>query len=204
MKNYEEKYEPKSLAEMAIHDPNNEIMPLLSRVATGEHNPNILLYGANGTGKTTLSKVLTSQYYGTHGEQDNTHFVQMAFEKDSRQYERDKTLFHWSTSGVSWHILDEVDKCTHKNVYNELHHTLDNKHGHRYILTANQIVNIPQGILSRARPLPIDCPTPAEFLPRAQHILQQEGVEVPDAKVLAVLTAAGRDLRRYYGALELL
>ena len=202
MRDYKAKYEPNSLADMVIHDPNNEIMPMLKRMAIGQLNQNLLLYGTNGTGKTTLAKVLTSEFYQAHGEQDTTHYVEMANEDDDRNYGPNKTAFQWSSSGVSWHILDEVEKCNQKNVYNVLHHTLDNKHGHKYILTANQIVNIPNGILSRARPIPIDCPTPTEFLPRAKFILQREHVVASDEKILAVLSAAERDLRRYYDALE--
>ena len=202
MKDYKVKYEPKSLADMVIHDPNNEIMPMLKRMVIGQLNQNLLLYGTNGTGKTTLAKVLTSEFYHSKREEDTTHSVEMANEEDNRNYGPNKIAFQWSRSDVSWHILDEVEKCNHKNVYNVLHHTLDNKYGHKYILTANQIVNIPNGILSRARPIPIDCPTPAEFLPRAKFILQQEHVVASDEKILAVLSAAERDLRRYYDALE--
>ena len=204
MKNYKAKYEPKSLAEMVIHDPDNAIMPILKKIACGQINQNLLLYGTNGTGKTTLAKVLTSQFYQAYGEHDTTQHVQMANESDSRNYDVNKSLWHSSSSDVSWHILDEVDKCNHKNIYHILHHTLDNQHGHNYILTANHLHNIPNGIQSRARPLPIDCPTPAEFLPRAQFILQQEGIQVSAAKILAMLSAGEQDLRRYYDALELL
>ena len=202
MKDYKTKYEPQSLADMVIHDPNNEIMPMLKRVASGERSQSFTLYGTNGTGKTTLAKVLTAEFYQAHGEQDTTHYVEMANEDDDRNYGPNKTAYQWSRSGVSWHILDEVEKCNHKKVFNVLHHTLDNKYGHKYILTANQIVNIPNGILSRARPIPIDCPTPAEFLPRAKFVLGQEHVVASDTKILAVLSAAERDLRRYYDALE--
>ena len=202
MRNYKTTYKPKSLADMVIHDPNNEIMPMLRKVAGGQLNQNLLLYGANGTGKTTLAKVLTSEFYRAYGEPDTTHWVPMAHQVDDRNYSPDKQMFQWSNSDVSWHVLDEVDKCLHKNVFNILHHTLDNEHGHKYILTANSIVNIPKGILSRARPIPIDCPTPAEFLSRAKFILQQEQVAASDEKLLAVLSAAEQDLRRYYDALE--
>ena len=204
MKNFKFTYKPKSLADMVIPDPNNEIMPLLKKISCGQLNQNLILFGTNGTGKTTLAKVLTSEFYKAYGEPDTTHYVPMAYQRDDSNYGPNKIAYQWSSSDVSWHILDEVDKCSHKHVYDVLHHTLDNEHGHKYLLTANKLGNIPNGILSRARPIPIDCPTPVEFLPRAKLILQQERVVASDEKILAVLSAAERDLRRYYDALELL
>ena len=43
MKDYKAKYEPKSLADMVIHDPDNQIMPMLKRVSIGQLNQNLLL-----------------------------------------------------------------------------------------------------------------------------------------------------------------
>ena len=202
MRDFETKYEPKTFTDMVIHDPNYDIMPLLNQIIKAQSCPNLLLYGANGTGKTTLAKVLTNEFYAQYEEDNLTTIVPMTFEKDNSRYKKDGTLFQWSSSGVCWHIFDEIDKCNHKNVYNELHETLQNKHSHKYILTANQIIDIPKGILSRAMPIPIDCPTAEEFLPRAMKIVELENINASSDKVLAVLTAAGRDLRRYYGALE--
>ena len=204
MSSLAQKYEPKTLADMVIHDPKNVIMPLLTKVSAGKISPNLFLYGNNGSGKTTLAKVLTADFYKAYGEEDITQFVEMANQTDDRQYGTDKISFHWSRSGSTWHIFDEVEKCPNKNVNNVLHHTLDNKSGHRYILTANSLASIPNGIISRAQPVPVDCPTPDEFLTRAKFILMQENVHVADEKILAVLNAVPRDMRRYYAALELL
>ena len=202
MVSYQQKYEPQILSDMIIHDPNNDIMPFLTKIAAGKIAQNIIFYGANGTGKTTLAKVLTSSYYASYNEEDTTFYIEMANQKDSKNYEPDRVLWSWSKSGIGWHIFDEVEKCSHKNVFHILHHTLDSKIGHKYILTTNSLSNIPQGLLSRAQPIPIDCPTPHEFLPRAKQILSSENVNATDEKILAVLSAVPRDMRRYYDVLE--
>ena len=202
MRDFETKYEPKTFNDMVIHDPNNNIMPLLNQIVNAQSRPNLLLYGDNGSGKTTLAKVLTTEFYARYGEDNLTTIVPMSFEKDYTRYKKNQNLFHCSKSDITWHIFDEIDKCNHKNVYNELHETLQNKHGHKYLLTANRLVDIPKGILSRAMPIPIDCPTPEEFFPRAMKIVNLENINASSNKVLNVLTEAQRDLRHYYRALE--
>ena len=202
MRDFKIQYQPKIFADMTIHDPNNNIIPLLNQIINAKSCPNLLLYGDVGTGKTTLAKVLTNEFYARYNEENLTTIVPMTFEKDNSRYKKDNLLFHWSSSGICWHIFDEIDKCNHKNVYNELHETLQSQHGHKYILTANSIIDIPKGILSRAMPIPIDCPTAEEFLPYAMKIVELENINASRDKVLTVLTAAGRDLRHYYGALE--
>ena len=201
MRNFEKKYEPKVWNDLVFNEKNADSKYLLQKIADGEIAQNIILFGANGTGKTTLAKVITSSFYSHYDGGDWTELVEMANPNHASRYKRSNIGYHMSSSDVSWHILDEIDKCPNKQVYAELHHTLDNKFGHRYILTTNQIVDLPKGLKSRAEVVPIDCPSPEEFLPRARQICASEGINASDAKILSVLTAAGEDLRSYYKAL---
>jgi replication-associated recombination protein RarA len=203
MRNFEAKYEPKNWDELVFSERNVNTKFILEKIATAEIAQNVILFGANGTGKTTIAKAVTNSFYATYDEDIAANFVAMA-NADVKEYQRSKIMFHFSASGKTWHIFDEIDKCSYKNVYNELHHTLDDKTGHQYILTTNSIVDIPNGLKSRAKVLIIDVPTPEEFLPRARFICTKEGISTTDEKILSVLRSGNEDLRSYYKALELL
>jgi ABC-type uncharacterized transport system ATPase subunit len=204
MKNFVKKYQPEKLSEMVFHNMDGQLVKLFEKTAKGQIAKNILLFGPNGTGKTRLAKILTSSFYANFGEPDITDFVMMASQTDNSRYRYDRITFQWSKSGICWHILDEVEKCRVKYLYEDLHDTLTNEHGHKYILTSNSITDIHKGIKSRAIEIFIDCPTPEEFLPRAKFILEQEGITASDDKILSVMRAYGNDIRKYLTALELL
>lgn len=202
MRNFINKYEPQTWSELVFNSNNKASVQILSAIAQRGIAQNIILYGVNGIGKTTVARVIGHEFYHYYNEDDVTEFVAMAAEKTDTKFSPNRIIFHSSVSGVTWHILDEVDKCSVKNMYDILHHTLDNKNGHRYILTTNSIVDIPKGIKSRAEVVILECPTPQEFLPRARMICHAEGIIADDNKILRTLEAAGPDLRYYYKALE--
>ena len=205
MKDFKTKYAPKTFADLIIHDPNNVIKPILQKYASGQINQNRIFVGDAGTGKSTLAKVLAAELYRSHGDDDIAFYVKMANEKDDVQYRPNMLVNPWrNNSKVIWHILDEVDKCNHKNLYNVLHHTLTDENGYKYLLTANSVVGIPETILSRAKPMFIDCPTPEEFFPRAKQIVQLENIVASDEKIMQMLKAGERNLRGYYKAFKYL
>ena len=204
MKNYRIKYTPKSYNEVVIHDPSNSIRPLLNKVASGQNCFNILMFGTNGTGKTVLAKMLTKAFYESNSTSDYTVFWDMTQQGVIQQLRRATQLVPKSYTDVQWHILDEVDKCPSKSIYNELHSIIQNENGHNFILTTNAILDIPKGIQSRCMPFPIEAPTANEFLSRAMSILAQEGLSHNQQKVYGALSAVERDIRHYITALELL
>lgn len=204
MENYRIKYSPKSYSDVVIHDPSNSRRPLLDKVATGQNCFNMLMFGTNGTGKTVLAKMLTKAFYASTGTSDYTAFWDMTQQGVIQHLRRATQLVPKSYTDVQWHILDEVDKCPNKSIYNELHSIIQNENGHHFILTTNAILDIPNGIKSRCIPFPIEAPTASEFLGRAMDILAQEGQSHCQQKVLGALSAVERDIRHYITALELL
>lgn len=204
MKNYRIKYAPKSYNDIVLHDPNNAIRPLLDKIASGQNCFNILLYGANGTGKTALAKMLTKAFYENSNSSDCTVFWDMTQPGIVPRLRFATQIVPKSFTDVQWHILDEVDKCPSKSVYNDLHTIVQNEHGHNFILTTNDIFGIPKGILSRCMPFPIEPPSQQEFLQRAMHIMSQEGLSLGSERILNALSAVQPDIRHYMTALELL
>lgn len=204
MKNYRVKYTPKSYNDIVLHDPNNTIRPLLDKIAYGQNCFNMTLFGTNGTGKTVLARMLTKAFYASNGSDDYTVFWDMTQQGATQKLRQSIQLIPTSYTSVQWHILDEVDKCPNKNIYNELHSIVQNEHGHNFILTTNDIVCIPKGIQSRCMAFPVDTPTPSDFLSRAMFILSQEGLTFSQQHVLNALSAVQHDMRHYITALEML
>jgi DNA polymerase III delta prime subunit len=58
------------------------------------------------------------------------------------------------------------------------------------------------GIRSACRVIEFPHPTPEQWLPRAQYILQAEGVFLPDANVLRILATSTGDIRQTCRALQ--
>jgi DNA polymerase III delta prime subunit len=67
------------------------------------------------------------------------------------------------------------------------------------IFTTNNPMSIPASIRSRSDEIALPALTPQQFLPRAQFILQAEGVNLPNAQVLHYLMQIQHtpDIRKY-------
>ena len=204
MTDYAEKYEPKTLKDMIIHDPNHVIMPILQKYASGKLDENCIFFGGAGAGKSTLAKVLTADFYRSKGVNDITNFVHMSIAENAAAYSTPFNNGTFFNGHVWWYILDDLDKCNHKNIMNVLHHTLNSRRGYKYIITVNSIAGFPDTILSRATPFEIVSPTPEEFFPRAKQIVQLENIVASDEKIMQMLKAGERNLRGYYRAIKYL
>ena len=72
------------------------------------------------------------------------------------------------------------------------------------IITTNLPMNVHQSVRSRCDLIDFSKLSARQVLPRAQHILQAEGVNLPDAQVLHYLTQIEyqADLRKYFMKLD--
>jgi DNA polymerase III delta prime subunit len=87
-----------------------------------------------------------------------------------------------------WFILDEIDKVTTKKHKNAVLGVLRPYDPPRFfILTANDLKQVHDGVLSRCDAIEIVAPTPADYLPYAQSRLKAEGVMLADTHMLKYL-----------------
>ena len=163
---------------------------ILRAVAAGELRDDLLLIGKNGSGKTTLARLLPMWFYHSIGEPYwYPNFIDAISQFKPATVRYQLQFWSWRRCDFDWTILDEVDKTTASNI-NELHSLLGVFGGKGFILTANTLEKLPEGIESRCRTLLIHAPLPIDYLPYAQRQLRDQGKNVPDDQVLAVLQAA--------------
>jgi DNA polymerase III delta prime subunit len=95
-------------------------------------------------------------------------------------------------------VIDEVDMIP-MNAQKYLRNFMQRFPHVRFMFTTNHETSVYTGIRSVCRLVQLSLPSPKLWLPRAQHILQAEGVQLPDANVLNMLsgvTGSARDVCR--------
>jgi DNA polymerase III delta prime subunit len=181
----------------------------------------ILLWGVNGTGKTTLATLLPSLLEQTakllpskrtnHFRSDvfwevtpcrtGNNSVALLNTVDARC----KDFKAWCASGWHYEVLDEVDMLT-EQAQLSFKATMTHARNTIFILTTNHINMIDRGIKDRCFLIEMNQPSPADMLPFANRILEKMGVDeqrVPDAVILNLAAASRGSLRDFSTAVTL-
>ncbi len=160
----------------------------------------ILLYGAFGTGKTTLAKMLPefiemgrtevslnmpekfiACQQGFNGPQVTTLLDSMT------------ATTSLNVSGLHYVILDEVDNLT-KLAQQSLKSVMNTTRT-IFILTTNNISQLDKGVKDRCVLVEMNAATDAEYLPLARRIAADEDVVLSDAQLLTAIAGNGSSFR---------
>ena len=196
--------EPKTLNDIIFG--NNESKLRIYDIVTGaEVIPSngksaILLYGAWGTGKTTMAKMLPNAIekgktgqdlcmsedlikcqQGFNGPQV-MDFIAKILDKNSL-----------NASGLHYIIIDEVDMLT-KQAQDSLKSSL-NATRCVFILTTNHISEIQRGLLDRCVLVEMNAAKNDQLLPVAQSIAKEMGIDISDEELLPTIKAANGSFR---------
>jgi len=199
-----EKYRPRTVSECVLPESTKQVFQQI--VDTGEI-PNMMFTGTAGLGKTTIAKALCNQlgcdYIMINGSEEGNI--------DTLRNKIKRFASTVSLAGdVKVVILDEADYLNPQSTQPALRGFIEEFSDNcRFILTCNFKNRIIEPLHSRCgvyefnitkKDLPELC---GKFFERSKMILKEEGVEIPDTKLLAdLIMRFAPDWRRVLNELQ--
>jgi replication-associated recombination protein RarA len=192
------KYAPTNLNEVIY--PNATVERRIKAYAAKQLEGHVMLYGPNGTGKTTVAHLMVSAIGGTNPQLEQDDFEELLAKAKLRDYMRQAcALARLTTSDKYFMVLNEFDNA--KRGVSKFWTALDAcEDGAMAIITTNHVMNIDRSVRSRFDMIEFPGVSAMAALPRIQYVLQAEGVTLPDAQVLHYLQSVENlmDLRKYF------
>lgn len=200
--NIKTKYTPASLNEIVYPDSATELR--VKSLSNGTLNGHVILHGPRGTAKTTTADLLAQAISGAGARVESDFKNLMAMPNLKGYLKQGCFNAHLIYQSKLFLLFNEFDN--YKPTPYQLWDAMDElqSEGLMLIITTNNLMAIHPSIHSRARLIEFPAVTAQSFLPRAQFILNCEGLVLPDAQVLSYLKTVERfgDLRKYINLLE--
>ncbi|XP_049661373.1 replication factor C subunit 5 isoform X1 [Accipiter gentilis] len=198
-----EKYRPQTLSELVSH---GDILSTVQRFISEDRLPHLLLYGPPGTGKTSTILACARQLYR---EREFGSMVLELNASDDRgidivrgpilSFASTRTIFK---KGFKLVILDEADAMT-QDAQNALRRVIEKfTENTRFCLICNYLSKIIPALQSRCTRFRFGPLTPELMVPRLRHVIQEEGVDVTEDGMKALVTLSSGDMRRALNILQ--
>lgn len=199
------KYTPTNLGEVVF--PNQTVKTRIKAYASNSLSGDLMLWGPNGTSKTTVANLLPYLIGGENPyiERDPDSLLK---EVDLKAYlsQASHNACLFNTSPIVFLVFHEFDdaKGTMSKLWKALDEVNEPNRQAMLIVTTNNPMQIHQSLLARFDDIEFPKVKVMNFLRRAQHILQQEGVDLPDQQVIAILKTVESygNLRKYCKKLD--
>ena len=198
----QDKYAPTNLSEVIY--PDTATTNRIQAIASGQLTGHVLLWGPNGTAKTTIANLLIQAIGGVDATVDDVQFDQLLSKPDFGLYVKNScALSSLSEGGKFFILLNEFD--TAKGPAHKLWTAMDECGSDlMVIITTNEPMKVHRSIRSRCTEINLSALSAQSVVKRAQEILVAEGLVLPDAQVRHYLMTKQHtgDLRKYFEVLD--
>lgn len=195
------KYAPKNLGEVIY--PNTAVKTRIQAYMSGQLEGNILLWGPNGTGKTTVAELLPHYISGDAAHIETQSFDEILKKDDLRGYIANSCAIASFSGSKYFMLFHEFDnaKANVSKFWTAIEEYADQL---MLIITSNDPMSIHKSLRSRCDEIAFPALTAYQVLPRALKILAAEGVNLTEKQVLHYLTQIEHfgDLRKYFAKLD--
>lgn len=192
------KYAPTNLNEVIY--PSVSVQRRIMGIADGQlGGVHVMLHGPNGTGKTTVARLLVEAIGGADAMLEMLGYEELLTKQDLRGYLlQAASLAQLTTSGKHFLILNEFDNA--KKGVNKLWTALDDcGESVMVVITTNEPMDVHRSMRDRCTLIEMPGIPAIAALPRVQYALRAEGLDLPDQQVLHYLKAQEqwKSLRKY-------
>lgn len=198
---FEQKYAPKTFGDLIF--PDSKTRQRVWEFGNNKRHNNLIFHGPYGTAKTTTARMLEQMRAGD-AEYGGTAFYR-AYDIEVETFERIGNIQHIQRmAGVEMPmtIVDEIDQVNQRLQY-QLRWQLD-MHSDTgcFVFTTNKLFNVDPGLVDRCDVIELPAANTEHWLERARWILDQEGAQVSDEKLKALLNTCDGSIRDLMRALE--
>ncbi|CAL1272481.1 unnamed protein product [Larinioides sclopetarius] len=198
-----EKYRPEKLDDLIAHE---DIIRTINKFIKEDRLPHLLFYGPPGTGKTSTILACAKQIYSPN------EFSSMVLELNASDDRgigvvREQILSFASTrtifkSGFKLIILDEADAMTN-DAQNALRRVIEKfTENTRFCLICNYLSKITPAIQSRCTRFRFGPLSNKQILPRLEHVIEKENLNVTKDGKKALMDLAQGDMRKVINVLQ--
>ncbi|KAI6228124.1 Replication factor C subunit 5 [Aphelenchoides besseyi] len=205
-----EKYRPTNLGDLVSHE---DVIRTITKMADERRIPHFLLYGPPGTGKTTTMLAMARHLFGP--KDYKTHVMEFNA-SDDRGIEvvRNNIVRFAESTAINIHsehkrrlnfkliILDEADAMT-KEAQNALKRVIEKYALNiRFCLICNHVSSIIPAIQSRCTRFRFAPLKKEQIIPRLDHVIAEEKLNVTADGKEALFQLSGGDMRKILNVLQ--
>ncbi|XP_040897797.1 replication factor C subunit 5 [Toxotes jaculatrix] len=198
-----EKYRPQTLDDLISH---KDILSTIQRFISEDKLPHLLFYGPPGTGKTSTILACARQLY--KDKEFNSMVLELNASDDRGidvvrgpilSFASTRTIFK---KGFKLVILDEADAMT-QDAQNALRRVIEKfTENTRFCLICNYLSKIIPALQSRCTRFRFGPLSPDQMIPRLEHVIQQENIDITPDGMKAIVTLSSGDMRRSLNILQ--